>query len=68
MGLSFLIPNVDVRQARERVDQLISEINAKVLRDKSLNLILRVRCSTSWLELSILNPQTQVELKTNIES
>ena len=53
LGLSFLIPNIDVKQAREKVDRLISEINQKVLANKGINLALIVRCSTSWLELRI---------------
>ena len=53
LGLSFLIPNVDVRQAREKADRLLSEINLKVLHDKGLELELKLRCSTSWLELRV---------------
>ena len=53
LGLSFLIPNVDVRQAREKAERLLSEINLKVLHDKGLELELKLRCSTSWLVLRV---------------
>jgi hypothetical protein len=65
LGLSFLIPNVDVRQAREKAERLLSEINLKVLHEKGLELDLKLRCSTSWLELRVSESLGGVELGIN---
>ena len=61
MGLSFLIPNIDVKHAKEQVEILIEEINKKVLREKGIKIKLRIRMSTSWIEMRVVTEE-QVEL------
>lgn len=50
LGLSFLMPNVCIKEAEEQVKKQIEKINKKQLNSKGMELVFRKRCSTSWLE------------------
>ena len=51
LGLSFLMPNICVRDAKTEVLKQIEKANRKKLQEKGLELVLRLdKTCTSWLE------------------
>jgi len=58
LGLSFLMPNVCVRDAEEQLQNFIKRAQKKKLADKNLELVLRKKCGTSWLEFRKIGPPT----------
>ena len=54
LGLSLLMPNIGIRDAENQVRRQIEKANIKKLREKGVELVLRKKCSTSWLEFRIL--------------
>ena len=54
LGLSFLIPNLCISDAKAELLKVIDRQNRVKLSDKGLKLRYVQGCSTSWLELSII--------------
>jgi len=50
LGLSLLMPNVCIRDADAEVRRQIEKANKKKLNDRGMELALRKKCGTSWLE------------------
>ena len=50
LGLSLLMPNVCIRDAEAEVRRQIEKANKKKLNDRGMELALRKKCGTSWLE------------------
>ena len=55
LGLSLLCPYMCIKDAEEQVDLLIHRLNARKLNKKSIKLVLRKKCSTSWIEWHLLD-------------
>lgn len=55
LGLSLLMPNVCIRDAETEVRKQIERANTRKLKQKNMELVLRKKCSTSWLEFRKLS-------------
>lgn len=61
LGLSLLCPNLCITQAKSKLLQKIQSMNALHLSPKGLRLVYRQGCSTSWLELEIVQRSSSME-------
>ncbi len=55
LGLSFCGPAICVNDAEENLRHMIWTMNKKKLTTIGLNLSLHKQCSTSWLQIEIIN-------------
>ena len=63
LGLSFLIPNMCMKDAKEALEKAIIRENTIRLNAKGLELRYRQFCSTSWIELEILTDSRKEEIE-----
>ena len=57
MGLSFLMPNICISDAEETYTKQLEQYNNSLFNPRGLDVKLRKKCSTSWLEVKITNVQ-----------
>jgi len=55
MGLSFLMPNICISDAEESFTRQLEQYNHTLFKSKGLEVKLVKKCSTSWLEVNILD-------------
>ena len=55
MGLSLLLPNCCISEAKIRLQDSIKEANEAILKNKNLQLSYHQKCSTSWLQIDKLD-------------
>jgi hypothetical protein len=55
IGLSFLLPNCCISEAKIRLQDSIKEANESILKNKNLQLSYHQKCSTSWLQIDKLD-------------
>ena len=60
-GLSLMLPNLCIKDAKINLLQTIVRMNALKLEERGLVLRYRSGLFTSWLELEILNPVADIE-------
>ncbi|CDW89884.1 UNKNOWN [Stylonychia lemnae] len=53
-GLSFLCPMICINDARNNVEKYLQKTNKNQLNSYGLNMNLRFGCSTSWVQLIII--------------
>ena len=53
LGLSFLLPNLCIKDAEIALDRQMDHYNQSILKDRGLEIRLIKKCSTSWLEMHI---------------
>ncbi len=54
LGLSFILPNCCISEAKIKLIESINEANDLILKNKNLQLSYHQKCSTSWLQIDIL--------------
>ena len=63
LGLSLLLPNMCMSDAKIALEKAIEKENEKSLYDKGLELEYKQAWSTSWLELSVMSEERKEEIK-----
>ena len=63
-GLSLMLPNLCIRDAKEALMDTVRRMNALKLKERGLKMTYRQRCSTSWLEVEIIEPKHELQPKT----
>lgn len=66
VGLSFIFPSCCISEAKLRLLDSIKEANANILNKRNLSLSYQQKCSTSWLQIDILDKE-EVMLKADTE-
>lgn len=56
-GVSLMMPNICIRDAEETFQRQLDQYNNSVFKSKGIEMKLKKKCSTSWLEINILNLQ-----------
>lgn len=56
VGLSFCLPSFCISEAKISLLNSIKEANENMFNKKNLNLSYQQKCSTSWLQIDILDP------------
>ncbi len=57
LGLSFLFPNFCISEAKLKLLETINFVNENIFNKKNLNLSYHQKCSTSWLQIDILDKE-----------
>ena len=67
-GLSFLLPNLCIKDAEKSLLSNMEYFNKYRLSEKGLEIVLVKQCSTSWMELRVLGAHHPSEEQTELKS
>ena len=59
IGLSFMFPYCCISEARLSLEESLRRANQSTLLRKNLRISYRQKCSTSWLEIEVLNKEEE---------
>jgi len=62
-GCSFCIPYVCIKDAENMICQVIKQQNKEIFHPRGLEIRLQKSCSTSWIQIKIINMYEMQQLK-----
>ena len=68
LGFSFCFPNLCISEAKKHFLKNIHQLNDEILNRKGLMLNYREKCSTSWLEIELLEKSYSLENNSDLET
>jgi hypothetical protein len=60
LGLSFLCPNFCISEAKIKLLETINHTNENIFYKHNLRLSYKQKCSTSWLQIDILDKEDKL--------
>ena len=58
LGFSFMFPQCCIEEAKIKLLECIKEMNVRVLNKKRLEMSYQQKCSTSWLQIDVIDKDT----------